>query len=393
MRPFRTTAQRVAAAGAGPRLPEESQPSHSEPAYTDASVSGFQSHNGYCLPIPGPGIESSTGRTHFEDLDAVSTLLYTNTQRQTSVDATCDPYPIPLYSAKKFPALECPEFSFMYGQNVVPAPSITSSHSSTMSQGSSARSTLSSIVTDLPQQQQLQQLEHLAHQHQYHQKQPPQRSADYLSGPSSWSRGPSPLDNAVSAGPSPTEASESTARPSRESGYFATEDSGRRHEADLNRGHASHCHVCLWGASGPCEKGPFATKEELNWHVKAEHLLVCPVLGCSEDAFADKDLVDVHVRWAHKHGSPESGLEPCQSSNLLSASTVQQSLPSEKPCAATAASHGRPPVEDMRFKRELTIATSKKRCRDQLRSVVEKKAKRNTGKNTSDTLRDTFYAR
>ncbi|KAM0820259.1 hypothetical protein AB5N19_06078 [Seiridium cardinale] len=360
MGPSRKPVSQAAVNGPGPGPSFQSL--RAEPGYVDMSMYHCPGPDHFIPVCPEAG--PSGAPFQFQDLDAISASYFPYVRRQDSLDGT-GPYSIPSYGIEKFPSLEQPGFSLMYGPAVVPPPSIVSSHSSTVSRGSSARSTLSSIQTELPQQQQQQQ-----------QKQP-----DYLFGPSSWSRGPSPLRNAVSTLPSPTEESERTIDGA-DIRFDSIPNTGAPIPQRPGQGaiaSISHPHICLWGANGPCGTIGFATKEELNWHVKAEHLLICPVIGCTEGSFADRDLVEVHVKWVHKLGSSEVGKDPCQSSNLLSTSVIQQATLSDKPRVNGGFVDRRGDKEGMRFKLELTVATSKKRCRDQLRSVMDKKARKHAG--------------
>lgn len=296
---------------------------------------------------------SNAASTHFQDLDAIAAPYYSNEQRHSSIDYLAS-YSLPTYATEKFPGLDVPDLTFMRGSNMIPPPSVVSSQSSTTSRRSSSRSTLSSINTELPPQSHTQ--------------------PEYLSGHSPWSRGPSPLRNFVSTLPSPTEVSVEPMW----SHEGLREQTPTGLEAD-SRLRISHPHVCLWGSNGPCVSEGFATKEELNWHVKAEHLLVCPVLGCTEGSFANRGLIEVHLKWAHNRSDVQKDVESCQSSNLLAVS-VEQS-----PMFRTQQSSGdlinvHKNRDDSRLKMEMTIAISKKKCREQLRGVVDRRIKRNAGK-------------
>ncbi|KAH6654896.1 hypothetical protein BKA67DRAFT_517703 [Truncatella angustata] len=208
-------------------------------------------------------------------------------------------------------------------------------------------------------------MEFAQQQHQQIQK------PEYLSGPSHWSRGPSPLRHLVGTPQSPTEASEGTIR--------GGEITPRRRDSIVADPSTLISHVCLWGVNGPCESGGFATKEELNWHVKAEHLLVCPVLGCTESSFEDASLVDVHLRWSHKSSVLKIDQQVRRSSDLLNTSAMKRSSSSDQPNYPASTKIPCLPQlrkEEMRLRMDMTIATSKKKCREQLRSVIDKKSKR-----------------
>ncbi|KAI2603293.1 uncharacterized protein GGS25DRAFT_87496 [Hypoxylon fragiforme] len=136
-------------------------------------------------------------------------------------------------------------------------------------------------------------------------------------------------------------------------------------------------HVCLWGNNGPCSSAGFATREELNWHVKSEHLLLCPILSCTESAFTSKALVDCHLKYAHGYVKVDKSntLKP---SNLLK--PVVESLGTSDMGGQKGALTKKPePAEDKILKLEMSIGISKKRCRDQLRTVLEKRIKKANG--------------
>ncbi len=157
----------------------------------------------------------------------------------------------------------------------------------------------------------------------------------------------------------------------------------------------AHRHACLWdnGDNGSCES--FATREELNWHVKKEHLLICPVLGCRENAFPSREIIDCHLKCVHQDSSDslakvyriDSSIGNINSSSLLRQPTRAKS---PQPDASTStgpvirANTGkRKPVdssEDRALKMQMSIGASKNRCRGQLRAVVEKRFKQRDGK-------------
>ncbi|RYO78228.1 hypothetical protein DL766_001636 [Monosporascus sp. MC13-8B] len=157
----------------------------------------------------------------------------------------------------------------------------------------------------------------------------------------------------------------------------------------------AHRHVCLWGDEGPCESAGFATREELNWHVKKEHLLVCPVLGCKETAFQSKELVDCHLRWAHggmTKAVGDGGESAPGSSALLPASSEPPRPEAASPKQGAEATPLKRKAEspaDRVLKMEMSIGISKKRCEDQLRAVLEKRSRRMKGR----FQRSTSYVR
>ncbi|RYP07929.1 hypothetical protein DL764_002200 [Monosporascus ibericus] len=136
----------------------------------------------------------------------------------------------------------------------------------------------------------------------------------------------------------------------------------------------AHQHICLWGDEGPCKSAGFATREELNWHVKKEHLLVCPVLGCKESAFQNRDLVDCHLRWAHGGMMKVVG-NGDESAPSLSALLQDSPKPSRPEAASlhqgtevTTLKRKAESSADRTLKMEMSIGISKKRCEDQLRA-------------------------
>ncbi|KAI1073358.1 hypothetical protein F5B20DRAFT_517594 [Whalleya microplaca] len=137
-------------------------------------------------------------------------------------------------------------------------------------------------------------------------------------------------------------------------------------------------HICLWGDNVYCDS--FASREELNWHVKSEHLLVCPFPGCTESTFETKDLVYRHVVYAHGSASTNKTLA-CLPSNVPEA-PVEPSIPLAD---CRKGKHAEEPTvkaemaKETNLKMEMSIGTSKRRCREQLRTVLEKKWMRANG--------------
>lgn len=351
MEPSRKPRQRVGAGRykqSASVIPVVNYTSTGAPMYPALSVDHYSREN-------DPEVGLHAAPSQFQDLDAIAGTCYPHEQRQSFGDGY-GPLSLPRYEKEKFPELDFPEFSFVYDPDALPPPSIVSSLSSTTSRRSSSRSTLSSISTALPPQS--------------------QTHPECLSGPPTWSRGPSPLRNISSTFPSPTEASQGSTLRAYES---FREPSPTATAIDIPS-QILRPHVCLWGTNGPCESGGFATKEELNWHVKAEHLLVCPVLGCTEGSFANRELIEVHVKWAHKCGNDGDDSEHVRRSSNLLASTMDRSPSSSRSQPTETPANRQNQQNDMRLKMDMTIATSKKKCREQLRSVAEKKSKRNAGK-------------
>ncbi|KAI1456114.1 hypothetical protein F4805DRAFT_468338 [Annulohypoxylon moriforme] len=138
-----------------------------------------------------------------------------------------------------------------------------------------------------------------------------------------------------------------------------------------------HSHICLWGNNGPCDSAGFATKEELNWHVKREHLLLCPVPGCTEGTFSNRDFLDCHLKHIHTSTATDKDT-PIKPIDLLrTPADLSEESPASSQMQASVVTPK--PVEDKMFKMEMSIGTSKKRCREQLKRVLEKRIKRTNG--------------
>lgn len=168
---------------------------------------------------------------------------------------------------------------------------------------------------------------------------------------------------------------------------------------------------CSWAG---CSKPRFSTHEELVWHVKADHLLVCPAPGCVETSFVGARQVNTHLAVAH----PELGLgqvkEWALSSRESSLATETKAPESKKGEETTQrrtiksrlveqATRERPSQQTRRqldvpagatrvektvdpmTKELLSVATSKRKCREQLRNAIEKKSKKKaTGRHPYD---------
>ncbi|KAI1097892.1 hypothetical protein F4804DRAFT_346802 [Jackrogersella minutella] len=150
----------------------------------------------------------------------------------------------------------------------------------------------------------------------------------------------------------------------------------RKEELDLHS-RVGHSHICLWGNNGPCDSAGFATREELNWHVKREHLLLCPVPGCTEGAFVSGDILNCHMKCAHSSVTTDKNVS-VQQINLLGAPAASsETTPTSSQMESSATTPK--PIEDKTLKMEMSIGISKKRCREQLKTVLEKRVKRING--------------
>ncbi|KAK6855928.1 hypothetical protein PG995_008079 [Apiospora arundinis] len=205
---------------------------------------------------------------------------------------------------------------------------------------------------------------------------PAQTEEFLIQGNQMWTRHPSPLRYPIK--PAPTASNGSTicngvrTKPSHMSLDSLTTTVSQKEASHLTTGAPSL--MCRWNENGPCRSSGFANREELNWHVKFEHLLECPVLGCVEGSFPNKDVLDCHIRWAHKSARLDDAATPTQLGTLETSGT-QTSLINlkpevEKPPATTG------PLEDRLLKLDMSIGISKRRCREQLRGALERKYRR-----------------
>ncbi|KAI1207885.1 uncharacterized protein F4807DRAFT_452684 [Annulohypoxylon truncatum] len=150
----------------------------------------------------------------------------------------------------------------------------------------------------------------------------------------------------------------------------------RKEDLELHS-RVGHSHICLWGNNGPCDSAGFATREELNWHVKREHLLLCPVPGCTEGTFTNKDFLDCHLKISHSSAAVSENTST-QPINLLgTAAGASGESPTSSQMQDSTATPKK--VEDKTLRMEMSIGTSKKRYREQLRTVLEKRMKRSNG--------------
>ncbi|RWA09634.1 hypothetical protein EKO27_g5471 [Xylaria grammica] len=145
---------------------------------------------------------------------------------------------------------------------------------------------------------------------------------------------------------------------------------------------SGHMHMCLWGTNGVCQSGRFDTREELNRHVKVEHLLECPVTGCTETTFQTRELLTCHMTWDHSN-SDTSSPTACRTANLLGPSLASSHDISNDSPMEKATGNGVDAAEDRVLKMEMSIGISKKRCREQLRTVLEKRSRRANGSSKS----------
>ncbi|KAK1961019.1 hypothetical protein LY78DRAFT_589590 [Colletotrichum sublineola] len=165
----------------------------------------------------------------------------------------------------------------------------------------------------------------------------------------------------------------------------------------------AHTHTCNWAG---CDRPSFSTKDGLTWHVKLEHLLICPAPGCTESSFQTKQILEGHVRCAHAEAGGDGkgkrkGLDMTTTATAAAATTTMKSV--AEIMASTSSSYGshavaapsQNPNEDRAIKQVLSVAVSKKKCREQLRNVVEKRLRKQHGQTprTADSPSDFSRAR
>ncbi|KAL0936883.1 DNA polymerase epsilon subunit 1 [Colletotrichum truncatum] len=185
---------------------------------------------------------------------------------------------------------------------------------------------------------------------------------------------PAPRSATCSRGPSPTQQTVERAQ-SRFVCLGPHCDEAFDQEKDL-KSHfkAVHTHTCNWA---DCDQPSFSSKDGLTWHVKLEHLLICPAPGCTESSFQSKRILECHIKWAHPTAN-EAKANNSQSDAKLMAPTMAASNSSQGSLAG-AASAQKDALEDRAIKQILSVAVSKKKCREQLRAVVERRYKKQNG--------------
>ncbi|KAK1977492.1 hypothetical protein LZ30DRAFT_784829 [Colletotrichum cereale] len=147
----------------------------------------------------------------------------------------------------------------------------------------------------------------------------------------------------------------------------------------------AHTHTCNWAG---CDRRSFSAKDDLTWHVKLEHLLICPAPGCTESSFQAKQILESHVRCAHTEAG-DDGKGKCKeletTTTKIPVAQIMASTSSQDSRGVTAPSQD--PNEDRAIKQILSVAVSKKKCREQLRNVVEKKLRKKPADSPSDFSR------
>lgn len=176
------------------------------------------------------------------------------------------------------------------------------------------------------------------------------------------SRGPSPLQTSC------RRLGDSAAHPfvclgPRCQEAFASDEELRRHVK------SAHTHSCNWAG---CVRPSFSTRDGLVYHVKVEHLIVCPVPGCAETSlFESGRLLQSHIMLAH----PKDGGDDAREWQLPARVGPAENAIMVKPVEVAQLGKRRERDDDLD-----DIVATKQMCQDKLRSVVEKRAKKNAGK-------------
>lgn len=139
---------------------------------------------------------------------------------------------------------------------------------------------------------------------------------------------------------------------------------------------AADAHACSWSG---CRHPSFASRDALAWHVKAEHLLVCPVLGCPEASFSSARMLLGHTTVAHPNVCKDKVKEWQLSPERTPLSV--EGVTREQPAVAAQGGSGRTPQTGACSRAVQGAACSvaaaaKRKYQDQLRSVVEKRARK-----------------
>ncbi|KAI0115401.1 hypothetical protein F4814DRAFT_320889 [Daldinia grandis] len=192
--------------------------------------------------------------------------------------------------------------------------------------------------------------------------------SDILSTGTPKSRDPSPLQVKISADTDGYHACPRERAPCR--AKFTS-----KRDLEINSG-VGQRHICLWGNKGPCSSAGFVTTEELNWHVKREHLLLCPVPGCAEDTFVSKDVLNCHLKCTH-------GSTTAVQNAVLKPANLLETVPA--PAESAVSSQTQASIKNPNAMGEKTLGIkmsldiSKKNCRDKLKAVLEKRMKKANG--------------
>ncbi|GAP90735.2 putative zinc C2H2-like [Rosellinia necatrix] len=107
-----------------------------------------------------------------------------------------------------------------------------------------------------------------------------------------------------------------------------------------------------------------------------EHLLECPVTGCTETCFESRDVLNCHMQSDHSNINASNAYS---TTSLLRANTIAPPCVMPDDASKGKAVMRAEGADDKALKMEMSIGVSKKRCRDQLRTVLEKRLRRANG--------------
>lgn len=199
--------------------------------------------------------------------------------------------------------------------------------------------------------------------------------ADNLTARSAWSRNPSPLRRG-SINDHDLLQPVTHLGPQSQQIFTPQDDWGPQFNAN-------HPYPCHWAG---CYQSTFATQDELVRHVKIEHLLVCPNPQCTDSEFGSSRKLYSHIAVAH----PAAGKELVKEWQLVPTPVQENPTPpasppkSKRKVADMASDNDESTNEPEDTLEEFrAVAVAKRKCQDQLRAVVEKRAKKNCGKSPS----------
>ncbi|KAF4979861.1 hypothetical protein FZEAL_4027 [Fusarium zealandicum] len=139
----------------------------------------------------------------------------------------------------------------------------------------------------------------------------------------------------------------------------------------------AHTHTCNWAG---CGQPSFNSRDGLVRHVNIEHLLVCPSAGCTESSFQSSRLLRSHIDLAHPETRKDEAIEWQLGARVMDVKPSENSGDAVRP--------QRSQLEPTRLgKRKdghadtsehTALVQVKRRCKYQLRNVVEKRARKNT---------------
>ena len=140
---------------------------------------------------------------------------------------------------------------------------------------------------------------------------------------------------------------------------------------------AVHSHTCKWAN---CRHLGLSTPDELKWHVMTEHLLICPVTACGESAFRDSRMLLSHIKVTHPEVTQQHSHAwrlPSKKHNLSAEMNRTTSTHSVQTVRGIS-----PPPTQTRTPQKApdVVARYKRKCKDDLRAVAEKKSRRQGGK-------------